>query len=55
VLGEPEVGWREAEAAIDAATARFGRDAVRPARLLRAPAEEPAGSDPSSGTDAPPG
>jgi DNA polymerase-4 len=33
-LDEPEQGWREAEAAIDAATARFGRDAVRPARLL---------------------
>jgi DNA polymerase-4 len=53
VLGEPEVGWREAEAAIDAATARFGRDAVRPARLLRSPVEEPAGPDPSSGTDPP--
>lgn len=33
-LGEPDEGWREAEVAIDAATARFGRDAVRPARLL---------------------
>lgn len=33
-LDEPEQGWREAEVAIDAATARFGRDAVRPARLL---------------------
>lgn len=33
-LDEPDQGWREAEAAIDAATARFGQDAVRPARLL---------------------
>jgi DNA polymerase-4 len=33
-LDEPDQGWREAEAAIDAATARFGRHAVRPARLL---------------------
>jgi DNA polymerase-4 len=45
VLGEPEVGWREAEAAIDAATARFGQDAVRPARLLRAPGEGPETSE----------
>jgi DNA polymerase-4 len=50
VLGEPEVGWREAEAAIDAATARFGRDAVRPARLLRPPGEEPGLPAPSPGT-----
>jgi DNA polymerase IV len=35
-LGEPERGWREAEQAIDAATSRFGRAAVRPASLLRA-------------------
>lgn len=34
VLGEPEHGWREAEAAADAATARFGPAAVRPATLL---------------------
>lgn len=33
-LGEPEQGWREAEVAVDAATARFGRGAVRPASLL---------------------
>ncbi|BCB88028.1 DNA polymerase IV [Phytohabitans suffuscus] len=37
-LGEPEHGWREAEAAADAAAARFGRAMVRPASLLR-PAE----------------
>ncbi|MEO3819942.1 DNA polymerase IV [Plantactinospora sp. B24E8] len=34
-LGAPERGWREAEAAADAAAARFGRSVVRPASLLR--------------------
>ncbi|HEX5594503.1 MAG TPA: DNA polymerase IV [Micromonosporaceae bacterium] len=34
VLGAPERGWREAEAAVDAAAARFGRSVVRPASLL---------------------
>jgi DNA polymerase-4 len=33
-LGAPEYGWREAEAAADAAAARFGRSVVRPASLL---------------------
>ncbi|MDG4827096.1 DNA polymerase IV [Asanoa sp. WMMD1127] len=33
-LGAPERGWREAEAAADAAAARFGRSVVRPASLL---------------------
>jgi DNA polymerase-4 len=33
-LGEPERGWREAEAAADAAAARFGRSVVGPASLL---------------------
>jgi DNA polymerase-4 len=33
-LGEPEHGWRDAEAAVDAAAARFGPAAVRPASLL---------------------
>jgi DNA polymerase-4 len=33
-LGEPEHGWRDAEAAVDAAAARFGRAVVRPASLL---------------------
>lgn len=31
-----EHGWREAERAVDQAAARFGRGAVRPARLFRA-------------------
>lgn len=39
VLGEPDTGRREAEVAVDALRARYGRDAVRPARLL-------GGSDP---------
>jgi DNA polymerase-4 len=34
LLDEPEVGWREAEQAVDRASARFGRGSVRPARLL---------------------
>jgi DNA polymerase-4 len=34
-LGERERGWREAERATDAAAARFGAGAVRPASLLR--------------------
>jgi DNA polymerase-4 len=36
LLDEPESGWREAEQAVDRATARFGRGSVRPARLLDA-------------------
>jgi DNA polymerase IV len=35
-LDTPEVGWREAEQAVDRASARFGRGSVRPARLLGA-------------------
>ena len=31
---EPEMGWREAEQAVDRASARFGRGSVRPARLI---------------------
>ncbi|GAA2466628.1 DNA polymerase IV [Winogradskya humida] len=33
-LGEPEHGWRDAEAAADAVAARFGRSIVGPASLL---------------------
>ena len=33
-LGEPERGWREAEAAADAVAARFGRSILGPASLL---------------------
>jgi DNA polymerase-4 len=35
-LGERDRGWREAERAADAAAARFGEGAVRPASLLSA-------------------
>ncbi|MBX6357962.1 MAG: DNA polymerase IV, partial [Micromonosporaceae bacterium] len=34
MLGTPERGWREAEAAVDAAAQRFGRSVVQPASLL---------------------
>jgi DNA polymerase-4 len=34
VLGAPEHGWRDADAAVDRATRRFGRGAVRPAALV---------------------
>jgi DNA polymerase-4 len=34
LLGAPERGWREAEEAVDRLVDRFGRGAVRPARLL---------------------
>jgi DNA polymerase-4 len=33
-LGDPERGWREAEAAADAVAARFGRSILGPASLL---------------------
>ncbi|RKN50801.1 DNA polymerase IV [Micromonospora endolithica] len=36
-LGAPERGWREAEAAADAAAARFGRSVIGPASLLGTP------------------
>ena len=34
LLDAPDHGWRDAERAVDAAVARFGRDAVVPARLV---------------------
>ena len=34
ILGEREKGWRQATAAVDKASARFGQGSVRPARLL---------------------
>ncbi len=34
VLGEPELGWSEADRAVDRAVQRFGSAAVRPATLL---------------------
>jgi DNA polymerase-4 len=41
LLDEPDAGWREAEQAVDRASARFGRGSVRPARLLPAPGADP--------------
>ncbi len=35
MLGERDKGWRQAEAAMDAAKAKFGQSSVRPARLVR--------------------
>ncbi|NYI07087.1 DNA polymerase IV [Allostreptomyces psammosilenae] len=35
--GSPDTRWRQVERAIDRAAERFGRDAVRPASLLRRP------------------
>ncbi|MEY3115399.1 MAG: hypothetical protein RL611_113 [Actinomycetota bacterium] len=39
-LGEREVGWREAQNAIDRAIERFGRGSVRPARLVEESGED---------------
>ena len=35
MLGQREKGWREAESAVDQASARFGEKSVRPARLYK--------------------
>ena len=40
MLGQREKGWREAESAVDQASARFGERAVRPARLYRGKSKE---------------
>lgn len=34
ILGEREIGWAEAEAAVDKAIARFGSGSIKPARLI---------------------
>ncbi|SNC60659.1 DNA polymerase-4 [Kytococcus aerolatus] len=39
LLDEPEVGWREADRAVDRASARFGAGVIRPASLLPAAQE----------------
>ena len=33
-LGQPQKGWRELDQASDKASARFGEEAVKPARLI---------------------
>jgi len=50
-LGEPEHGRRDAEVAVDALRARFGRTAVRPARLVHL--DEPTASTPTDRPDSP--
>ena len=40
MLGQREKGWREAESAVDQASARFGEKSVRPARLYKRKKEE---------------
>ena len=40
LLDAPEHGWREAEVAVDHLTARFGKGAVRPARLVQPPSDD---------------
>lgn len=37
LLGDTGPGWRDAEQAVDRIAERFGRDAVKPARLVRPP------------------
>lgn len=41
MLGERESGWREADRAVDRASARFGSGSVRPASLLDPPGRSP--------------
>jgi len=41
VLGAPERGWRDADAAVDRAARRFGRGAVRPAALVTPGSDDP--------------
>ncbi len=41
MLDEPDHGWRDADRAIDRASARFGAGAVRPASLVRDPEGSP--------------
>jgi DNA polymerase-4 len=36
-MGERDSGWREADRAVDRASARFGSGSVRPATLVDAP------------------
>ena len=47
-LGEREVGWREAQAAIDRAIERFGRGSVMPARLIGDDEDEPPSENPEN-------
>ncbi len=46
-LWDDDEGWRDAEKAIDAVAAKFGRGAVKPATLVRRPPRPPAKPEPS--------
>jgi DNA polymerase-4 len=37
LMGERETGWREADRAVDRASARFGSGSVRPGSLVEPP------------------
>ncbi len=50
LLGAPEVGRREAEVAVDAIRARFGTDAVRPARLVDLGPDDAGGASQPTGS-----
>jgi DNA polymerase-4 len=41
LLDEPDHGWREADRAVDRASARFGAGSVRPASLIRHSGRDP--------------
>ena len=41
MLDEPDHGWRDADRAVDRASARFGAGVVRPASLVRDPDDDP--------------
>lgn len=45
-LGQRESGWKEAQASIDRAIARFGSGAVTPARLIEEGVQSASGDDP---------
>jgi len=53
-LDEPAHGWRDADRAVDRASARFGAGAVRPASLVR-DARPPGADAPHEGRRRPPG
>lgn len=47
-LGERELGWREAQHAIDRAIARFGKGSIQPARLIDDSSQQEGGEDPAT-------
>jgi DNA polymerase-4 len=51
MLWDPDEEWRDAERTIDAVTAKFGTDAVRPATLVRPGGERPGARPPPEDDD----